>query len=380
MRIAYCTNVHAGASLRETKENLQRYSTSVQQSFGPDEKLGVGLWLSAESANELADEKSTSDFANWLDAKKLAPFTFNGFPYGDFHQPVVKKKVYLPDWRDPLRLEYTKKLARILDAVAPDSCDGSISTLPVAWGNPPLTQNERSQAAKLLAECATFLAVLEQERGRLIHLCIEPEPGCEIQRSQDLVDFLEQDLFPHGNEGTIRRHIRVCHDVCHAVVMCESQRDVLQRYKAAGIAVGKVQISSAIVVDFDQLDLSDRRAAWRQLSGFAEDRYLHQTTIEQSGKFEFFNDLPEALASVTADQAKGTWRVHFHVPVYLPEFGLLKTSQPEIIECLAACSEFTDTEHFEVETYAWNVLPEELRQIDLATGIAREMKWFADLQ
>ena len=31
--------------------------------------------------------------------------------------------------------------------------------------------------------------------------------------------------------------------------------------------------------------------------------------------------------------------------------------------------------HFEVETYAWNVLPEPLQPTDLAIGIARELQW-----
>ena len=31
--------------------------------------------------------------------------------------------------------------------------------------------------------------------------------------------------------------------------------------------------------------------------------------------------------------------------------------------------------HFEVETYAWNVLPEEHQVANLADGIAKEMAW-----
>ena len=46
-------------------------------------------------------------------------------------------------------------------------------------------------------------------------------------------------------------------------------------------------------------------------------------------------------------------------------------------ECLAAAREMSDCRHFEVETYAWGVLPAELRQPDLAAGIADEMRWLA---
>ena len=34
-----------------------------------------------------------------------------------------------------------------------------------------------------------------------------------------------------------------------------------------------------------------------------------------------------------------------------------------------------DLKHFEVETYAWNVLPEEHQVSNLADGIAKEMTW-----
>ncbi len=34
-----------------------------------------------------------------------------------------------------------------------------------------------------------------------------------------------------------------------------------------------------------------------------------------------------------------------------------------------------DCKHFEVETYAWTVLPDELKTEDLARGIAKELLW-----
>ena len=75
-------------------------------------------------------------------------------------------------------------------------------------------------------------------------------------------------------------------------------------------------------------------------------------------------------------EADGEWRVHFHVPVYLERFDLLGASQEAIRECLREAAAHGTTTHFEVETYAWGVLPPELRQPDLAAGIADEMRWF----
>ena len=98
-----------------------------------------------------------------------------------------------------------------------------------------------------------------------------------------------------------------------------------------------------------------------------------------AGALSFYEDLPLALQTASdPKQARGTWRVHFHVPIYLERFGHLLASRADILECLKAAKQYSDVKHFEVETYAWGVLPEELRQPDLAAGIAREMQWFQD--
>jgi hypothetical protein len=375
----YCTNVHAGADLDSTRANLQRHALAVKARFSPHEPMGVGLWLSAQAASKLLADGQMQDFAAWLRDVGLVPFTFNGFPHGDFHQRVVKHRVYEPTWCDPARLDYTLDLIAIQDALLPPGMEGSISTLPLAWGQPPPSHEQLQRAAGQLRRVTEHLSQLEQRSGRLIYLCLEPEPGCILQRSSDVVRFFQEDLLPGGNEDVVRRYLRVCHDVCHAAVMFESQAEVLRAYRSAGIAVGKVQVSSAVRVPFDRIALPERPSALAQLSSFAEDRYLHQTMIRTHPEREpdFHEDLPLALRSVTdPHQAQGEWRIHFHVPIYLERFGHLESSRSDIVACLDAVAD--DVRHFEVETYAWGVLPAELRQPDLATGIAREMAWFAE--
>ena len=343
--------------------------------------MGIGLWLSANSARELIEREGVDAFRAWLDERGLVTHTMNGFPFGDFHRKRVKHDVYLPTWNDEQRFDYTIRVADILCSLAPAGGECTISTLPLAWGKPGLTDSQLTDAADRLRRLAHRLAQIEDETGRCVSLCIEPEPGCVIGDSKDLVGFFEQFLLREAKEEEVRRHIRICHDVCHAVVMCESQCEVLQRYHAAGLKIGKVQISSAVTVDFSEIDMADRRAAVEQLQGFAEDRYLHQTTVQTDDQRPvFYEDLPLALAKIDApEQERGVWRIHFHVPVFLDRFGWLSGSQSDIVACVRRCREFSDVSHFEVETYAWNVLPEELRGGHLADGIAREMRWFSDL-
>ena len=127
----------------------------------------------------------------------------------------------------------------------------------------------------------------------------------------------------------------------------------------------------------DQLDEADRRRALDQLRSFAEDRYLHQTMIRDGG---FHDDLPAALDEPNPDDLQREWRVHFHVPLYLERFGLLETTQERIAACLAALKGHPSVRHYESETYAWSVLPSELRVADLAEGIANELTWLRERQ
>lgn len=382
LKIAYCSNVHAGADLQQTKQNLAEHALGVKDSFRPEGSMGIGLWLSANTASELVDESNKSlleRFQGFLRDNEFDPFTFNGFPYGNFHQQIVKKSVYLPTWYETDRLTYTKQLVDLITTLS-GSNELSISTLPIGWGEPTPSAESLNTAAANLREIAEYCAKAESETGKLVHICIEPEPGCYIQYGRDLVSFYESYLLREGNEEQIRRHIRICHDVCHAVVMCEDQCELLDVYRKAGILVGKVQVSSAVVVDFDSLEPSLHPEAVAQIREFAEDRYMHQTTIQDaSGAVRYFDDLPIALKESDRDHNSGVWRIHFHVPIYLQQFGLLSGSRNSIESLLRGCRKYSDVSHFEVETYAWNVLPEHLQHDSLAEGIAKELQWFETL-
>ena len=122
----------------------------------------------------------------------------------------------------------------------------------------------------------------------------------------------------------------------------------------------------------------DENEVLAQLQGFAEDRYLHQTgCVDTSGGFQLVEDLPQLVrqpVNVTTEK----WRIHFHMPIHLRQFGALATTQQDILDCfevLLGPSAPAWSGHFEVETYAWSVLPESLRPKDLAVGIAAELSW-----
>lgn len=348
---------------------------AVRQLVSTDEPLGLGLWLSAQTADELQRaEAGQRDLAEWFQSRQLAPYTMNAFPFGDFHGATVKHAVYKPEWWCPERAAYTKRVASIFATLLPADEPGTISTLPIGWPGSNVTDEHFREAARNFGEVATFLAELECQHGRHLRLCIEPEPGCLLQTTQDIVDFFAQHLREQIRHEHVDRYLGVCHDVCHSAVMFESQREVLQTYVASDIAIGKVQVSSAVVARPELASPDDRSAMIDELSAFAEDRYLHQTMVQDDRGQRFFADLPLALDELRA-AATGEWRVHFHVPLFVDAFGKLNTSQAEIDECLQALRELQQAPALEVETYAWDVLPPAMRQSSLAEGIAKEINW-----
>ena len=68
------------------------------------------------------------------------------------------------------------------------------------------------------------------------------------------------------------------------------------------------------------------------------------------------------------------WRAHFHVPVFLEDFGSLQSTQSDISEVLKIQNSTMLTQHLEVETYTWEVLPAEMK-LDMASSIQREIEW-----
>lgn len=376
----YCTNVHAGNSYMNMLANLEAYAVDVKKAASPNAPMGIGLWLAHNAAAQVISENRIDELKHWLAERELLAYTLNGFPHGNFHDRVVKHKVYHPEWCDAERLDYTINLTRILAGILPSGAkEGSISTLPIGWRDSIQASDQKSfAAAQNLVQLTEHLEKLEGQTGKLIHIDIEPEPGCFFDTSQDLIDFFKDEVLLIGNEVLIHRYLRVCHDICHAAVMYEPQTQALENYRAAGIEVGKVQISSALVAPFDKLDDFSRVEAFEQLKAFAEDRYLHQTVAKTAGS-HFYEDLPAALRAFEgAPPPASEWRVHFHVPLFLHGVGLLETTQDEVLDCLSIVAAKTNCHHFEVETYAWGVLPDDLRADNLSLGIADELMWLKE--
>lgn len=388
----YCTNVHAGIELEQAQANLQKFAFPIREKVCPDLRLPVGLWLTQQAANSLSSTERAEVFKRWMQENGLAVYTFNGFPQGDFHQPVVKHEVYEPTWRETSRFDYTKQLAKVMALLLePDQICGSISTLPLGWPHQRWVADDYAACAKQLKPLAAHLRQIYETTGKEIVLAIEPEPGCVLNTANEIADFFSKYLFNEDNSDVERRHLGVCHDICHSGVMFEPQETALQLYHDAEIRIGKVQVSSAVHVPWDQCvgNVQRQSATLEQLRTFSEPKYLHQTTrCDQSGQLqEMCTDLPIALKEWIHEDSfpEQQWRIHFHVPIYVSEFDFLGTTQNDILQATKFLENHKTTQvaerdwftgHYEVETYAWPVLPQMLAEEDLSTGIGRELEFF----
>jgi sugar phosphate isomerase/epimerase len=360
--------VHAGEDFDQYLSSLEEYALDVKARISGNQPLPIGLWLSARTARQMLNENRLTEFKEFLESNGLAAFTMNGFPYANFHGPTVKYQVYKPDWTHPERLNYTVNLIRILTELMPEGSQAGISTLPLGW---PGGEFDYEKAADNLIRIVELLKNNERRTGKLIHLDIEPEPGCILSSSGDVVSFFNDYLLGRRNQADVLRHLRVCHDICHASVIFEDQETAIRNYAANGIRIGKVHVSSALQAEISG---DSFHPVLEQLRTFQEDRYLHQTYIRQSDRILSYDDLPRAISDVNAG-TKGTLRCHFHLPIFVERVGCLETTNHEIVDCLRNIHKISDCRHFEVETYAWTVLPDALKTNDLAQGIAKELLW-----
>jgi sugar phosphate isomerase/epimerase len=382
--LTYCTNIHAGETWPDIRASLESFLPAIKRQVSPEAPMGVGLRLSGIAADALAEPEALDELRAFLAREGLYVFTINAFPYGPFHGTRVKEEVYQPDWTTPERLRFTNLAADILASLLPEGVEGSVSTVPGTFKPLAAAPGVVERMAAAMVRHAAHLVGIERRTGRRVTLAVEPEPCCFLETIEETVAFWRDHLLAaparqllcgltgldeREADAALRRHLGVCYDVCHAAVEFEEPADALAALASAGIGLFKIQVSAGLSVPRPDAD------ALAALAPFAEGVYLHQVVARTGKALRRHVDLPAALAQAGAGGGD-EWRVHFHVPIYLERFGHLEASRQAILDCVRAVNAFGDTGHFEVETYAWGVLPPELQQPDLAAGIAQEMSWF----
>ncbi|MBT2337724.1 MULTISPECIES: metabolite traffic protein EboE [Pseudomonas] len=376
-QIGYCSNVHPTRDLAGLRSSIEAHFQGVRSLRGLQEQ-DSGLWISDLAAAQLQQKAASTDFLNLLQRCGLRLTSLNGFPYGQFHQGAVKAEVYLPSWADQKRLAYSLNLAWILaQALPPDCQQGVISSVPLGYAanwNPTLQERAEYQLRQLTAS----LARLHLETGKKIVFCLEMEPDCVLENTDQAIAFFQhlQASDPHHD------HLALCFDVCHQAVMFEDCYHSLDKLRQAGVPVGKIQLSNALICRLPQ-DVERREHVLKTLGDFAETTYLHQVKARDAqDRLSAWADLPVALDECANNPGQHPeLRIHFHIPLFsehllLPELSGSQVALTQTFDFLAEHRDFRPV--LEVETYSWGVLPAPLRPTTehaQLQGITAELHW-----
>jgi hypothetical protein len=283
----------------------------------------------------------------------------------------------------------------ILADLLPQGMDGGISTSPLSYRHWFPTLDLSEQAKKIATHniilVAEELYKFKKNSGIRMHLDIEPEPDGMLETGAEFIAWYENMLIPMAKsilterlklteseaEKCIKEHICLCYDVCHFAIGYEQHSEILEQLDKKGIRTGKIQISAALKAEMPA-DTGSRAGIADEFSKYNEPTYLHQVVARSTDSSLIrYGDLPEALDDFS-NQTVNEWRAHFHVPVFAEDLGLLQSTQSDIVEILTIQKNRPFTDHLEVETYTWEVLPETLK-LPIDQSIIRELNWVIDL-
>ncbi len=386
VHLTYCLNIHPGDAWQDQSDGIRSVASPIRQVLSPDTPFGLGLRLSDAAARSLISEETVRTISMSLAQEGFYVFTVNAFPYGAFHRTTVKEHVYQPDWRTRERMEYTCRVADILACFLPDSISGSISTVPCSYKPWITSYSDGDDIIRNLMHVVRHLARIESEKGRYIHLGLEPEPDCVLETTEEVVQFFSETVMTRGVEylrGTcgcspssaedlIRRHLGVCFDTCHLALQYENLVESLERLHRSGILISKIQISSALKTEFSP-------DSFQELQKFCDPVYLHQVKVRMpDGQVTGIRDLNDALAACRSDWFQREWRIHVHVPLYVGETTRIRTTSDELTPLFFRTAVNLGVQHFEIETYTFDVLPDRWRQLGLVHSIVLEYQWVLD--
>jgi hypothetical protein len=228
------------------------------------------------------------------------------------------------------------------------------------------------------------LVALEARTGRTVTLALEPEPYCFLETTDETVDYFTNHLYSAAAvetlaklahipiseaHGALRRHLGVVFDICHQAVEYENIAENLQKLVDAGVPIFKLQEAAALHMPQVTQAIVDT------LRRYAKTIYLTQTVEKKNGKLTRFLNLEDAFAAWEKDPGPREWRTHFHVPVFLDDLGPFRTTRFAIEEALRFHKQKPLSRQLEIETYTWDVLPDNLKTGDIVDYVCRELEW-----
>jgi hypothetical protein len=383
--LTYSTLVHQTDDWEQLWKSVNTYLPAVKARVAPTQKFGVCLRTSAPSAELLsADPSKVAALKQFFADNDLYLYTANAFVYGVFKKQVIKEDVYEPDWATPERREYTKKVANLLAALAPEGINPSIQSAPLGF-KPKVTGEDVVAAYTAnVIDVVAHLIQLEKQTGKTVTLGLEPEPRCYLETTDETIQYFKSHLYsPQAVErlakasgihaadaaAAMKKFTGVVFDIGHQSVGYEDIPTSLQKLVDNEVQIVKLQEAAAMYMPNVTQKTVDA------LQSFAKTIYLSQTCQKKDGQMTWFLNLEDAFADWYKNPGPREWRTHFHVPVFLDDLGAFGTTRFALEQALAFHKKTPLSAHLEIETYTWDVLPDHLKTGDIVDYVCRELDW-----
>jgi len=383
--LSYSTLVHPADDWEQIWTSLNTYVPKVKERFARNERFGVSLRLSAKSAETLAKNQAEREkLKKFLGDNNMYLYTVNAFPYGAFKGTVVKEQVYEPDWRSEERTQYTINVADVLADVAPREVLPSIQTAPLGFKPRVTGADVVASYTDHVLRVAAHLVALEARTGVTVTLGLEPEPYCFLETTDETVEYFTKHLYTGASAeklaklaglpiaeaiAALRRHVGIVYDICHLAVEYEDITQSLQKLVDAGVPIVKLQEAAALHIP------QVTQAAVDTLKRYSKTIYLTQTIEKRDGKFTKYLNLEDAFAAWDKSPGPREWRTHIHVPVFLEDLGQFRTTRFAIEDALKFHKRKPLSRQLEIETYTWDMLPDNLKTGDIVEYVCRELEW-----
>lgn len=393
--LTYCTNIHINTNWEESLHNLNRYTISIKKSIAPNKEFGIGLCLSNTIVDNLITAQNITLFKNWLVFNNMYVLTLNGFVYKHFHKKNIKENIYKPDWSTEERLLYTKKLIHLFSNIITKK-NGSISTVPICYKKTMDNYKERYRILQKsiinLMEITKLLVTISKEKKINLYLCLEPEPDCFLENTNDILNFYNHYLIPYGSEylnknykypinyakKQICKYIQICYDVCHFAIQYEKPEETFTTLRKNKITIGKIQLSSLLNIQTPK-NKKIKFKKTKQLHIYSKTQFLHQTRTHDKTKNQI--NYPDLLKIIDikhiTDVKKYNWRIHYHIPLYRKTYNAYNTSQ-EYIKKVIQQLDPKKEHHLEIETYTWEALHKK-QNIDVVGSIVKEYTYILNI-
>jgi hypothetical protein len=276
------------------------------------------------------------------------------------------------------------QVADILAEIGGANVNPSIQSPPLGF-KPRVTGPDVVAAyTRQVIRVVAHLVKLEQRTGRTVTLALEPEPYCFLETTEEALEYFKNHLYATDSvrsivtqtglskpqaEAALRNHLGMVYDICHQAVEYEDIGASLRALADAGIPVFKLQEAAALHMPKVTQKTVDA------LRPYADTVYLTQTIERRNGKITRYLNLEDAFAAWDKDPGPREWRTHVHVPVFLDDLGEFKTTRFAIEDALAFHKKYKLSPQLEIETYTWDVLPDNLKTGDIVEYVQREIEW-----